>query len=92
MQRLRNLKKNPLEIEHTFLNSKNYVEFGRFFCVWMARKSLSWYFSNKWNNMFLKKSIDFIGFVAVFYSLKSPKKIAKIAPFWYNFYCHTKTI
>jgi len=31
--------------------------------------------------MFLKKGIDFIGFVAVFYSLKSPKKIAKIAPF-----------
>lgn len=33
MQRLRNLKKNPLEIEHTFLNSKNYVEFGRFFVI-----------------------------------------------------------
>lgn len=31
MQRLRNLKKNPLEIEHTFLNSKNYVNLGGFF-------------------------------------------------------------
>lgn len=71
MQRLRNLKKNPLEIEHTFLNSKNYVEFGRFFAFeWLENLYLDTLVINE-ITCFLKKVLILLGSL-LFFRAKNP--------------------